>query len=143
MTYCFLSYAWIFKSTLCWLGVKQEKVPLFATKQSSYVFFYCSPVSKYWGNIYIYNFFSPTALARQRSQMMSVWAETLWGRRRQQLKKARMMQSLSILYMKCKMDIRVETWQSAPALMWTGIDNDQWLGQWDASLQAGKLIKWH
>lgn len=37
------------------------------------------------------------------------------------------------------MDIELETWQSAPALMWTGIDNDQWLGQWDVSLRAQRL----
>lgn len=30
--------------------------------------------------------------------------------------------------------------KARPVLMGTGIDNDQWLGQWDVSVQPGKLI---
>lgn len=76
------------------------------------------------------------------------WCQCQWkhcggGRGRQLKKKARTIQSLSIRYFRCKMDIRVEIWQSVPALTGSSIDNDQWLGQWDVSVQAGKLIKWH
>lgn len=75
---------------------------------------------------------------------VSVSGNTVGEERGQQLKKkARMIQSLWIPYFRRKMDIRVETWQSVPALTGSGIDNDQWLGQWDVSVQAGKLIKWH
>lgn len=95
-------------------------------------------------HIYIYGGFLERAVMTPIPNDVSVSGNTVGEERRQQLKKkARMIQSLRIPYFRCKMDIRVETWQSAPALTGSGIDNDQWLGQWDVSVQAGKLIKWH
>lgn len=98
-------------------------------------------------NIYILFVHSYDALSWCRSgNDASTVRNAIGGERGQQLrgkKKARTIQSLWMRYFRCRMDIRVEIWQSAPALMGSGIDNDQWLGQWDVSMQAGKLIKWH
>lgn len=94
--------------------------------------------------IYLYCGFLKRAVMTPIPNDVSVSGNTVGEERGQQLKKkARMIQSLRIPYFRCKMDIRVETWQSAAALTGSGIDNDQWLGQWDVSVQAGKLIKWH
>lgn len=96
-------------------------------------------------NIY-YLYVCPTRCHEADQERMPVWIEmpsggkegSSWGE-----KKARTIQSLWMRYFRCRMDIRVEIWQSVPALMGSGIDNDQWLGQWDVSMQAGRLIKWH
>lgn len=103
-----------------------------------------NPPKKQGIYIYMYCGFFKHAVMTPIPNDVSVSGNTVGEERGQQLKKkARMIQSLRIPYFRCKMDIRVETWQSAPALTWSGIDNDQWLGQWDVSVQAGKLIKWH
>ncbi len=76
--------------------------------------------------------------------MMSVSVETLWGRKGAAAEEKGSNDPVTFdTLLQMQMDIRVEIWQSVPALTGSGIDNDQWLGQWDVSVQAGKLIKWH
>lgn len=56
-------------------------------------------------------------------------------------KKAGMMQSLRMALLRRRLDIGVETCQSAAALTGSRMDSDQWPGQWRVSAPAAQLIK--
>lgn len=56
-------------------------------------------------------------------------------------KKAGMMQSLRMALLRRRLDIGVETCQSAAALTESRMDSDQWPGQWRVSAPAVQLIK--
>lgn len=102
-----------------------------------------SPAFHKAGVSYLYLLWTSQARRRDADTKWCVCAGRGEERGQQLKKKARMIQSLQIPDLRRRMDIRVETWQSAAALTGSGIDNDQWLGQWDVWVQAGELIKWH
>lgn len=74
--------------------------------------------------------------------MMSVSVETLWGRKGAAAEEKGSNDPVTFdTLLQMQNGYLSQNLTKCAGLTGSGIDHDQWLGQWDVSVQAGKLIK--